>query len=278
MIAETTVTQSDNVFVRHTAGGPGEDPGNVRNDDAGGSATQLPNAIFLTTSSSADQPVILEVNMSLRKGKRGELTMTIRLPEAVVARFDANETAFLERQLEDIQSETFDVLYPTLKARQLIPVRNDANRGARFITYRQFDRLGMAKIMANEGDDIPYVDVIANEFTVPVRELAAAYKWTLNDLEAAIMTGNQLDARRAQAARDAVERKLDDIGAFGDQITGLGGLLNNSNVPLVAPDTGNWAAATAEQVLQDMHKLANSIPILTNEVHAPNTLLLDVDT
>ena len=43
---------------------------------------------------------------------------------------DAKFTAVLEKQLEFIKTRTYDIVYPEMKARQLIPVNNDGNPGA----------------------------------------------------------------------------------------------------------------------------------------------------
>jgi hypothetical protein len=52
-------------------------------------------------------------------------------------RFDSKFTSALERQLEFIKAQTYDIVYPELKARTLIPVDNSVDPGAETITYRQ---------------------------------------------------------------------------------------------------------------------------------------------
>lgn len=189
-------------------------------------------------------------------------------------RMDAGETAHLLRQLEFVKAQTFDILHAQLKARQFIPVSNEAPPGAESITYRQWDEFSMAKIIANYADDLPLVDVAVKEFTVPVKSLGKAYQWSIQDLRRASLAGSQLDVRRARAARMAIERAIDEIAAFGRADAGLPGFLNHANVPLVAPVTGTWATATAAQILEDLNTLVQSIVETTLEVHVPDTLLL----
>ena len=62
--------------------------------------------------------------------------------------FDADESAFFARELERVKAQTYDVRYPNLRSRDFIPVDNSVGAGATEVTYRQFDRVGNAKIIA----------------------------------------------------------------------------------------------------------------------------------
>ena len=63
-------------------------------------------------------------------------------------RQDAKYTAILEKKLEYLKTKIYEVVYPKLKARQLIPVSNEADPGAETITYEQWDDFGMAQIIS----------------------------------------------------------------------------------------------------------------------------------
>lgn len=193
-------------------------------------------------------------------------------------RMDSNETAMLSRQLEHIKSSTYDVKYPAFKARQFIPLASGTPSGAETITYRQWDQYGMAKVISNFADDLPSVDVVAKEFTSRVKSLGDNYQYSIQDLRAAALAGNQLDAKRAVAARRAIEASIDNIAAIGLPEAGMEGFVNNSNVPLIAPTTGSWASATAAQILADMNKLVKSVVVATKQIHQPDTLLMDVES
>lgn len=198
-------------------------------------------------------------------------------------RFDANETAALAQQLEYVKSQTYDIRYVETRARQFIPVSTEVDPGAEHITYRQYNEYGIAKLIANYADDLPLVDVDAREFSSPVRSLGDAYQWSVQDLRRSAMAARSgrgstmdIDTRRARAARNAMERKVELLAAFGDAATGLPGLLNNPNVPLVTLPNGSWATATPAEILEDLRFLAQSVVTLTNAVEKPNTILMDV--
>lgn len=194
---------------------------------------------------------------------------------------DAGETAAFARSLEFIMTKTYDVRYTGLKARKFIPVDSSVPSGAESFTWRGWDWTGMARILANFADDLPKVDAQAAEVTQGIKSIGAQYGYTLQDLRAAAMQpGMSLDQRRAQAARRAIENKIENIAAKGDTLAGLPGFLNNSNVPLLTAGggviTGNFKASTPSQVLQDLHAIANQVVVTTKESHTPNTMLFPI--
>lgn len=191
-------------------------------------------------------------------------------------RWDDKFTAVLEKELEYVKTQTYDIVYPEMKARQLIPVSNEADPGAETITYRQWDEFGMAQIISNYGDDLPLIDALVEEFQQKVKGLGAAYQWSIQDIRRAAISGIPLDQRRARAARRSIEQQIENIAALGNTAAGLRGFAKHPNVPLVAPDTGTWSTATADQIIGDMNKLATSIVTTNKETFLPDTLVLDI--
>ena len=193
-------------------------------------------------------------------------------------RNDALETAVFARQLEHIYTKTYDVLYPEFKARKFIPLDSSVPSGASSFTYRQFDEVGFAKMVANYADDIPDVTLFGKEFTANCHSMVVGYSYSIQDIRRAQMAGLPLTDQLARIAKRAVEAKIDSIAAFGDSTLGFTGFLNNANVPLVSVITGTWSTATADQIVADLDKLVNSIVIATKGVHMPDTLLLDISS
>lgn len=191
-------------------------------------------------------------------------------------RFDANETAVVFRRLEAIKARTYDVKYPNLKARQFIPVDTDVDPAADTIVYGQFDAYGMARIVSNYATDLPRVDVIGREFRTPVKSIADSYGYSVVDLRRGRLAGQNLEARRAEMARRAIETAIDRIAAYGDADTGLPGFLTNANVPETALTNGTWISSnrTAVQMLADLHALVDASVAAGKDVFVPDTLLL----
>src|SRR5262249_12893374 len=149
-------------------------------------------------------------------------------------KLDANEQIFFERQLESVKAKTYDVKYPNLKARTLIPVSFETPQGAKSITYYQYDQVGMAKIVANYAKDFPRVTIKGKKFTSPVEGLGDSYGYTIDDIKAAAMAGVALEQREANAAKRAMAQLENRLAYFGDTQTNIPGFFTNANVPETA--------------------------------------------
>lgn len=196
--------------------------------------------------------------------------------------FDADESIFFARELEAVKSQTFDIKYPLLKARQFIPVSNEAGPGAESITYRQFSQVGMAKLIANYADDLPRADVAAKEFISPIKSIGMSYGWNLQEVRAAAMTGKPLNARRAQAALRGHLARENKIAWFGDTICNLPGFLSNPNIiAVVLPNDGagastTLASKTPDQQVRDLNSMATAVHDTSKGVESPDTLLMPI--
>lgn len=201
-------------------------------------------------------------------------------PMKAFPHFDSNESVFLQRQLDYIKQQTYDIKYAELKARKLIPVSSEADPGAEKIFYRQYDQSGMAKIISNYADDLPDADVVGKEFFATVKTLGSSYKYNIQEMRAAAYGNVPLEQRRANAARRAIAQKENTLAFFGDANSGLVGLFTAPNVTSVSiPATGSgsttqWVNKTPDQILYDMNLVANTVVSTSLGVENPDTMLL----
>jgi hypothetical protein len=191
-------------------------------------------------------------------------------------RLDAAETAHLSRQLEHVKSKTYDVRYPALRARDFIPLSTEVDPAAETIVYQQWDEVGTAKVIANYADDLPMVDAFSKEYTSKVHSTGAAYQYSIQDLRRSAKAGSQLDVKRAQAARRAIETVIDEIAANGMEEGGLRGFVNHPNVTIVVPTTGAWlgGVTTPMQIIADLNKLVAAVVNGTRSIFKPNTIVM----
>ncbi len=195
---------------------------------------------------------------------------------------DAAESAFVSRELEHVRSQSYDVLFPELKGRSLVPVDNSVDPGAEIINYKQYESVGKAA-MAKDYDgeeDAPSADVIARELNHGVFGMKVKYGFSLQEIRNARLAGNSLDVRKSQAARQAVEQKIDEIIWEGEASTGLLGLLNQANtVTVTIPNDGTgssklWTAKTPTLILRDLFLMESAIREATKDVESPDTLVV----
>ncbi len=198
-------------------------------------------------------------------------------------RFDANESMFFARQLEAIKAQTYDVKRANLNALQLMPVSTDVPEGATTITYRQYDTVGMAKVIANYANDLPRADVTGKEFTSNIRSIGNAFGYNTQEIRSAIFAGVNLPARKAMAATRAHQEKINALAFTGDADHGLPGLISNTNVPevtLLADGTGTsktFASKTADKIVRDVNALINKIISQSKGVHRATEVWMPVE-
>jgi hypothetical protein len=195
--------------------------------------------------------------------------------DAELARMDATASMAFARQLEFIESQTYDIEYPDNMARKFIPVDNSTPAGVNTITYRQWDKKTTAKVVANYSKDWPTVSMSGREFSHKAESFGNSYRYSVQDLRAAALLNIPLDSSLGQVARDGHENLLDDVALFGLPEVGFPGFCNHPNVPSVTLTTGTWASATTDQILEDLRMLAQAAVTRTYGIRKPNTILLD---
>lgn len=183
-------------------------------------------------------------------------------------RLDASESLFFKRQLEAIDKTVYETIYPELKARSLIPTVEGVPDTAPIYTWRMFNKVGSAKIVANMSDDLPRSDATGDESSQFIKTLGASYGWDVIEIKEANRVGTPLDSMKAGAARYAIENKIDQILATGDTYDGTNywarGLLNQANAGSYTPVTKSgggltWAAGTSDEIAADIFGITAKI-------------------
>ena len=201
-------------------------------------------------------------------------------------RFDANDTTYFARQLEFIETTMYEFDLKVLKHRAYIPVDNTPNPGADSVTYRLFEKIGLAAIISNFATDLPRADIIGQEFTAKVKSIGTSFGYSTHDLRRARMANVPLEAQKAEAGQRAVDEREATIAWFGDADSGLLGFLNNPNVPTVQAAqsafggfTRGWAAGdkTPDEIIKDFSTGVKQVRVTTKGARNVNTVLLPID-
>jgi len=183
-------------------------------------------------------------------------------------RLDASESIFFARELESIDARTYDVKFPLLKGRLLVPKIGNVAESDLEYTYRQHEGFGVAKIIADNADDLPSVDTNGREFTARIKPVGAKYQYNLFEIRAAAAKQRPLDELKSRAARRAIEELIDELIAFGDADHDMRGFVNHPDVDATfTPSTKaaggtTWLAAglpnaTALEVIDDVNRFVN---------------------
>ncbi len=184
----------------------------------------------------------------------------MNIPGLASARFDANETVFLARELESIDPTNYMSLYAGLRGRQLIPLAPNVDPLSLTYTWRRWEVTGRAKVGAPHANDEGIVQVFRTEASTPIKKIPVSYGWGVDEIRQAARAGVALDQVTVQAAMSVVARKVDSMLAFGEPGTQITGLLNNTTVddsttPVTKTGSGTaWTvAATPSELLADLN-------------------------
>lgn len=201
--------------------------------------------------------------------------------DGIAHRFDANETVFFERQLEAIDEILYEVKKKELVYREFIPVNSAVNAGANSYTYRQFDKVGMAKIIANYADDLPRADVFGAEFISPIKSIGTSFGYNTQEIRSASMANTPLESMKAAAARRAIREEESEIAWRGHDDTGLPGFINNVNIPVVAAPAGSggipWSLKTPDEIIADFTLAVTTIRENSKKRFSGDTVLLPIE-
>ena len=185
-------------------------------------------------------------------------------------RLDADEQVFFDNQLALVKSRTYDVEHKALKALSLLPVSTEQDPGATHIIWRSYDKVGMAKIIADYANDFPRADIAGKENTSPVKDLGSSYGYSIKEIRRAQKAGVALDSKRAEACRRAIDEKQDSIAWKGDAKSGLPGFWNAPGISeyVAAMNAGNtsraWANKTADEIVADFANKLMTTPYGAN--------------
>jgi hypothetical protein len=191
-----------------------------------------------------------------------------------IIREDA-DTIFFARQLDYVRAQMYERQLPAANADRLVPDDTSIPEWAEIVWQYAYDAVGMAKVISNYADDLPRADVRTTARSVGVRTIGDSYGYNVNELRASRATGAGLDARKAAAARRAMDLKIAAIKLVGDPTFGLYGLFNNPNIPeQIMTTTGDWTALTGDQILANLQNWVIGYQNQVKGTHTPNFLEL----
>lgn len=206
-----------------------------------------------------------------------------------LTRLDAVATAWFSRELENIDTTDYEELLPGNLARRYIPDVQGVPDWASSHTYRQYRKVGSAKMSGKNSDDAPRVTLTAAEFSRLIKRLENSYSWTADEIAAAAATRKPLDRLTVLAARSALDQEIDELLALGDLTKGIEGLLtlqevDDSTTPISKTSGTAWAANAAtdpDKIQGDINKVTTALFENLKQTDAPGfqkfTLLVPTD-
>jgi hypothetical protein len=191
-----------------------------------------------------------------------------------------SEGAFLADQLQHIIPGVLRKPYAEIVYPRICPVSFEVNPGATSIKRTIWDRTGNYDLIADSADDLPRSGVKVGEIVNEIREFGGAFDYTQSELLSAKMAGVALTSERADAVRDAYERRNNITCLFGRAGTGLRGMLNHPAIDRVVV-TGNSSDAwfndpntTPQQMLDLLNFGVTQMRANSKQVEQPDSVLM----
>lgn len=181
------------------------------------------------------------------------------------------------QDLEAIDNVVYEPKKEELIGRTLFDLKTDVPAGAETYAYDVITRSGAAKILAPGADDIPLVDADKRRERVDIYSIAAAIRYSVQELRGAQMAGVSVDSTKAVNARRAIAEKENRLIWHGDAKYNINGVVNAEGIQTLAVDAGastetEWASKTGKEIVVDIRKaraLVNKLP-----GHNANTLVV----
>lgn len=200
-----------------------------------------------------------------------------------------DEGVFFQRQLEYIQAQSFDILYPNLKGRELFALNTEGGEGINSITYRSYDKRGETQVIAGKATDLPRGDISGVENTISVKTLGNAFGFSRQELASAKLTGLPLEAQKANASRLSYEEKVNQLIFFGDRANKLHGFYDGpADAPCLTADRTVVAQAAAganvrwrgvktpDEIIADLTTALTKMYADTLQIFRPDMIIMSV--
>lgn len=213
-------------------------------------------------------------SLDIEDGKEYDVD-DIKMADAISSeKLSDGETVFFARQLEAIEAESYDVLYPDLEARECFPMNSFGGEGATTLTFRSYDRVGSAQVINARATDLPKSDISGREYSIPVKSMGVAYDYDVDEIAAAKMTGMPLEARKAEAARRGYEELVNEISWNGQ--AGLRGFFSDENAVSRSAMSEQLNEMTPAQAAAALHSIVNNMYASTKKIHRPDFMWMPV--
>lgn len=195
-------------------------------------------------------------------------------------RADVETGIFAKQLVTATLSELFRHEFPETKWMNggLITLSTNINEGAKEFSYVEMIHGGRAAIVADNATDLPAAEVTGRNNLRKIHTVADYITYSTQDIRTARLQGLfDIATEKAVAAREAMDRTLDDLIRTGNEPAGFRGVTNAPGITVQNAITGTWTTATAVQIVDDFRAAATEAMDDTDGVEMPNTALFGVE-
>lgn len=194
-----------------------------------------------------------------------------------------DDAVFFQRQLEFIETQTYDTLYPELEARDALGVDTTGGPGVTTLTYHSYNHVGSAQVINARATDLPKPSISGREYSTTVKSVGTSYDYDIDEIASAAVTGLPLEARKAMAATRGYEQYVNSTAWYGDAANGFVGFFENPDVTkaTVAPTAGGtdteWNKKKPTEVIADLTTAVSAMYSTTLKIMRPEEIWMPVE-
>lgn len=199
-------------------------------------------------------------------------------------RMSDDDALFMQRQLEFIEAQSYDTLYPDLEARDAFGVDTSGGPGIQTLTYRSYNHVGSAEVINARATNLPKPNVSGREYSIPVKSVGVSYDYDIDEIAASNTTGIALEARKAMAATRGYEQYVNSAAWYGDADNGFIGFFEHPGITkaTVAAGSGSgnpteWAKKAPDEVIADLTAAVSAMYASTKKILRPSEIWLSVE-
>lgn len=208
----------------------------------------------------------------------------VRIQDSGTVTLTDDDAVYFQRQLEFIEAQTYDTLYPDLEARDAFGVDTTGGPGAQTLTYRSYNHVGKAQVINARATDLPKPNISGKEYSVTVKSVGTAYDYDVDEIAAASMvTGMSLETRKANAAIRGYEQYVNATAWYGDAANGFVGFFEDPDITRadVAPTQGGtdteWVKKKPSEVIADLTSAVSAMYATTLKIMRPEEIWMPVE-
>lgn len=193
-----------------------------------------------------------------------------------------DDAVFFQRQLEYIEAQTYDVLYPDLEARAAFGVDTTGGPGVNTLTYRSYDHVGKAQVINARATDLPKPSISGKEYSVTVKSVGTSFDYDIDEVASAAVTGLPLETRKANAATRGYEQYINAAAWYGDEAEGFIGFFNHPDVTRTTVAAGTsgftqWEKKLPRENIADLTTAVSAMYGSTLKIMRPSAIWMNVE-
>ena len=222
--------------------------------------------------------------IKLADGSEFELRDAIAtLQDSAAVVLSDDDAVFFQRQLEFIEAQTYDTLYPELEAREAFGTDTTGGAGINTLTYRSYNHVGKAQVINARATDLPKSSISGIEVSIAVKSVGTAFDYDIDEVDSAAVTGLPLETRKANAATRGYEQYVNSAAWYGDAANGFVGFFENPDVTkatVAAAAVGGstkWVDKTPTEVIADLTTAVSAMYASTLKIMRPDEIWMPVE-